>query len=445
MKLKALLLLVIFSLSCSLAFSQSNTIHKVKKHETIFGIAREYGISIDELIEANPDMRNPGYDLKKGDMIVIPAKKTAKKATTTEAATPAIPVKSSVDVGIMLPLHDVDGDGRRMVEYYRGILMAVEKMKGEGISINVHAWNVPIDADIRTTLLEKEAQKLDIIFGPLYSRQVKALGDFCTKNKIRMVIPFSISSNEVDRNPNIYQIYQSQQTISDKSINAFLERFSDYHPVFIDCNDTTSQKGIFTFALRKKLEEKGIQYNITNLNSSAPYFAKAFSLTKRNIVILNTGRSPELTMAMHKLDQLTSENKNVEISMFGYTEWQMYYKYNQNETYFGKYDVYVPTTYYYNEKAGVVQQFQRQYKERFGTDMMNALPRFAITGYDHAMYFIGGAYKYKKDFKGSRSQLYATPVQTPLYFNQTKGGGYRNNAFQLIHFKPFGAIEAVCY
>ena len=216
MKLKALLLLVIFSLSCSLAFSQSNTIHKVKKHETIFGIAREYGISIDELIEANPDMRNPGYDLKKGDMIVIPAKKTAKKATTAEAATPAVPVKSSVDVGIMLPLHDVDGDGRRMVEYYRGILMAVEKMKGEGISINVHAWNVPIDADIRTTLLEKDAQKLDIIFGPLYSRQVKALGDFCTKNKIRMVIPFSISSNEVDRNPNIYQIYQSQQTISDK-------------------------------------------------------------------------------------------------------------------------------------------------------------------------------------------------------------------------------------
>ncbi|MCI6804627.1 MAG: LysM peptidoglycan-binding domain-containing protein, partial [Prevotella sp.] len=113
MKLKALLLLVIFSLSCSLAFSQSNTIHKVKKHETIFGIAREYGISIDELIDANPDMRNPGYDLKKGDMIVIPAKKTAKKATTAEAATPAVPVKSSVDVGIMLPLHDVDGDGRR--------------------------------------------------------------------------------------------------------------------------------------------------------------------------------------------------------------------------------------------------------------------------------------------------------------------------------------------
>ena len=29
-------------------------LHKVKRKETIFGIARENGITIDELIEANP-------------------------------------------------------------------------------------------------------------------------------------------------------------------------------------------------------------------------------------------------------------------------------------------------------------------------------------------------------------------------------------------------------
>ena len=123
----------------------------------------------------------------------------------------------------------------------------------------------------------------------------------------------------------------------------------------------------------------------------------------------------------------------------------MYYKYNQNEEYFSKYDVYVPTTYYYNEKSNVVQQFEQQYKERFGSDMMNALPHFAATGFDHAMYFIGGIYKYKKDFRGLRTQLYATPLQTPLYFTKGKNGGFRNNAFQLIHFKPMGAIESISY
>ena len=42
-------------------------LHKVKRKETIFGIARENGLTIDELIKANPEMNTPGYELKKGD------------------------------------------------------------------------------------------------------------------------------------------------------------------------------------------------------------------------------------------------------------------------------------------------------------------------------------------------------------------------------------------
>lgn len=32
-------------------------IHKVKKKETIFGIAKDYGVSIQELLDANPEMK----------------------------------------------------------------------------------------------------------------------------------------------------------------------------------------------------------------------------------------------------------------------------------------------------------------------------------------------------------------------------------------------------
>ena len=60
--------------------------------------------------------------------------------------------KREVRVGIMLPLHNVDGDGNRMVEFYRGLLLAVDDLKKEGISVDIHAWNVNIDADIRQTL-----------------------------------------------------------------------------------------------------------------------------------------------------------------------------------------------------------------------------------------------------------------------------------------------------
>ena len=67
----------------------------------------------------------------------------------------------------MLPLHNNDGDGKRMVEYYRGMLLAFNQLKVEGINTEVNAWNVPIDADIRTVLLKEGVDKLDIVFGPL--------------------------------------------------------------------------------------------------------------------------------------------------------------------------------------------------------------------------------------------------------------------------------------
>lgn len=436
---------LIFIFACTTLHAQTNKwrdIHKVKKHETIFGIAREYNISIDELMDANPEMRQPGYDMKKGTMVFIPF---AKKEEEKKQVAPQVVKKNTIDVGIMLPLHNNDGDGRRMVEYYRGVLMAVEKMKADGINIALKAFNIPQDADMNLSIQKLGNTKFDIIFGPLYTKQVKPLADYCKKNETRMIIPFSINGNEVNNNKYIYQVYQTQQEITNAAIQHFLESFPNVHPVIIDCNDTTSQKGIFTFALRKELEKRHIEYSITNLNSTDAYFAKAFSLTKRNVVILNTGRSPELSMAIRKLEVLSNANKNVQISMFGYTEWLMYQRYNQNQAFFCKYDTYIPSTFYYNYQSGTIKRFESNYQSNFNVDMMNALPHFALTGYDQATFFIGGIYKYRENFTAMRSQTYVTPMQTPYNFQKTKNGGYRNKAFMLVHFKADGSIDTINY
>lgn len=438
-------LIVALLICTSPVIAQTNKwqdIHKVKKKETIFGISRDYGITIDELLDANPEMREPGYELKKGATIFIPfAKKQEEPKPVVNVPEPKV-----VNVGIMLPLHNVDGDGKRMVEYYRGMLMAVDKLKQDGTNVKIQAYNVTPETDLGLTLLDDGLNKMDIIFGPLYTKQVKQLGDFCKAYGVKMVIPFSINGNEVDHNPSIYQVYQSPETQNEMAIKNFLDRFPDVHPVFIDCNDTTSKKGIFTFGLRKQLEKRGIQYNITNLNSSEEMFAKAFSLTKRNVVILNTGRSPQLTRAIQKLNILTDANHNVQISLFGYTEWLMYQKYNDNMKYFARYDAYIPSTFYYNETSAVTQAFESAYNRQFSEPMSNALPHFAITGYDQGMFFIGGIAKYGKDFKGSRLQQYATPLQTPYNFIQASSStGFRNMNFQLIHFRNDGGIESVVY
>ena len=440
-------------------------IYTVKKKDTVFGIANKYGLSLPELMEANPEMKQEGYVLQKGATLFIPYEKDLKKnqeragnaagasaaaatagtgalAPAKSAAAPAV-VSNAVKIGVMLPLHDVDGDGKRMVEYYRGLLMACDELKQKGISTDVHAWNVPIDADIRTTLLQEGADKCDIIFGPLYTKQVAPLTGFCKTYGIKLVIPFSINGDDVERNKEIFQVYQSQETLNESTIQAFLKRFTNVHPIFVDCNDSTSRKGVFTYGLRKELEKRNINYSITNVNSSIDQFAKAFLPSKQNVVILNTGRSPQLTAVLNKLDEFDSKYPGASISLFGYTEWLMYAKYNLERFY--KYDTYIPSTFYYNPNSAQTKALESRYERWFHQPMMVAQPRFAITGFDHGMYLIQGVKRYGKNFTGERQQMTYQPVQTPLRFEKTSRGGYKNKSFQLIHYTFNHQIEAVKY
>lgn len=422
-------------------------IYTVKKKDTVFGIANKYGLSLPELMDANPEMKQEGYMLQKGATLFIPYAKEQKnpneRTTNGKANQPAAVVSNAVKVGVMLPLHDVDGDGKRMVEYYRGILMACDYLKKKGISTDVHAWNVSIDADIRTTLLQEGANKCDIIFGPLYTKQVAPLAGFCKTYGIKLVIPFSINGDDVERNKEIYQVYQSPESLNDATIKAFLKRFTNVHPIFVDCNDSISRKGNFTFGLRKELEKRNINYSITNVNSSIDQFAKAFLPSKQNVIILNTGRMPQLTAVLNKLDEFDTKYPGAAISLFGYTEWLMYAKYHIDRFY--KYDTYIPSTFYYNANATRTQSLETAYQHWFHQPMMIAQPRFAITGYDHAMFFIMGVKNKGKEFTGERQQVNYQPVQTPLNFVKTSKGGYKNRNFQLIHYTFNHQIEAVNY
>ena len=200
--------------------------HKVKKKETIFGISRQYGLTIQELVDANPGMNSPGYELKKDDYIVIPYPKQVvmESAPVPEESTtstqPALVAKRalagerSIRIGVMLPLHDINSDGRRMVEYYRGVLMACDSLKKLGISVNVHAWNTPEDKEISSVLRDPNAKRCDFIIGPLYSKQMAQLSDFVSQHDIKLVIPFSINASELTTNRNIFQIYQAPESMT---------------------------------------------------------------------------------------------------------------------------------------------------------------------------------------------------------------------------------------
>lgn len=447
---RSLLLIVVccLGMTAMAQVPQWRDLYKVKKKDTIYGIAKKYGLSEDQLRVANPEMKAQGYTLKKGDRLLIPyPSETIVSTSAVKSGTPVVSAssaKSSIRVGIMLPLHNVNGDGRRMTEYYRGFLMACDSLRRTGMDIDIHAWNVTIDDNISQFTSDPVAAKCDIIFGPLYTHQVHGLAEFCKARDIKMVIPFSINGDDVARYSQIFQVWQSPDRLNNSSIEAYLRLFPKAHPVFIDCNDTTSRKGVFTFGLRNRLEGKNITYNITNLNSSEALFAKAFRANQQNVVILNTGRMPELTVALAKLESLQNLNPNLKITLFGYTDWLLYADYDLDNFY--RFDTYIPATFYYNTQNWRTRQFEQAYRRWFHEPLLaNYNPRFALTGYDHAHFFLRGISASGKAFRGTQGQSAYKALQTPLRFRQVGDAGMQNDCFQLIHYTRDHRIESVAY
>src|SRR5574344_102647 len=431
--------LMIMLTACVVTSAQTakwQDMHKVKKSETIYGIAHQYGITEEELIGANPEMKSADYKLKKGSYLWRPYHradvKPSEDAVSSRTVASKETKKSKVSVGVLLPLHDEDGDGRRMVEFYRGVLMACDSLKREGISVDIHTWNVPIDADIRQFLLNEQLQSCDVIFGPLYSSQTNALANYAKSYDIKLVIPFSTSSMDVYTNANVYQVYQPANDFNANVIAKFTAKFAGYHPIFIDCNDSLSSRGSFTSELRRQLDVDNVTYNLTNLQSGDLLFSKAFSRSKPNVIILNSASLKSLNIALAKLNTLTVNVPGLVISLFGYTEWQTYTAAHLDEFY--KYDTYIPTTFYRNPLSTKVGKIEKQYRWWFKGDMMQTFPRFALTGFDYGYFFIRGISLYGSRFTGARGTVGYTPLQSPLCFERIGVGGYLNRSLMFIHY-----------
>lgn len=433
-------------------------VHKVKSKETIFGLARENGISIQELIEANPEMADPGYELKKGTYIFIPYPKdstattatvtvestlTNANATPTEMPAPvADDLRSrAIRLGVMLPFNANTTDGMRMVEYYRGVLMACDSLRKDGTSVDVYAWNTTQGADLSKILNDTNAGRCDLIIGPYYSKHVKQLANFAQQRGIKVLVPFATNTDELQTNASLFLANSGQTDFEEVVIERFLQKFSDSHPVFIDCNDAESRKGSFTMGLRKRLEAMGRKYSITNLTSPENNFANAFSKEQPNVVILNSGNAPQLNIALAKINSFSVLNPEVTVTLFGYPEWLGYTQSNLDDFY--KYSVYIPSASYANPLSEKTSRMEQKYQANFRKPMSRTQPQNALSGFDHTYFFVKGLHTVGASFTGAAGSVSYDAIQSPLHFVRVGNGGYKNVNLFFVHYTPEHKIETI--
>ena len=429
--------------------------HKVKKGETIYSISRQYHITEEELIKANPELRTG--KLKKGSFLAIPyhvdAQAEAEKAGPSndelfDKNKQEVKRLATIKAAIILPFGTKgqlsQNDKTRMVEYYRGVLMACDTLKKKGVSLDIYTYDSgSTTASIKTILNKSEMKKMDVIFGPSLLEQIKPLSDFAKENKIRLVIPFTSKDKEVFNNPYIYLINTPQSYLYSEVFDHFMKQFKQSNVVFLDANDSDKTKTDFIKEMKNFLIENQIKYSdLRGDNISSEALQSKVDSTKTNIFIPTSSSNVALIKLLPQLVILTRDHPSYKVNFFGYPEWQTYTKDHLNE--FFELDSYFYSSFYTNNLFPESIKFSASYRKWFGKDMANTYPKYGMLGFDTAYFLLSGLSKYGSDMDNNLNKQNIIPIQTGFKFERVNNwGGFINKKVFFVHFTKDGELVKI--
>ena len=427
--------------------------HKIKRKETVYSISRMYGITEEELIAANPEIK--GKKLKKGKFLCIPYTKQQNKkdqvtpkpeATVAPTDTELFDKNkkesrkfSTIKAAVVLPFN-VDGTGNpdeqlRMVEYYEGFLMAVDSLKEKGVSIDLYTYDSgKTTASVSQVLNKPEMKSMDIIFGPAHAEQVKPMADFAKKNNVRLVVPFTSKGDDVFDNPSVYQINTPQSYLYSEVYEHYLRKFPNANVIFLDAETGHNDKEDFIKGLKEELKNKQITFKELKGESINPEGMKlAVDSLRENVIIPTSGKNVALIKILPQMIVTAREHPNYDMKLFGYPEWQTYT--HDHLSSFFELDTYFYSSFYTNNLFPAAIQFTQSYRRWFSKDMANTYPRYGMLGFDTAFFFLQGLHKYGSNFEDNMNNMMVTPIQTGFKFDRVNNwGGFINRKVFFVHF-----------
>lgn len=434
--------------------SRCRDMHKVKRKETVFSISREYGISEAELIAANPELKGENK-IKKGTFLCIPYPKAQTEQSAQLQATPTNSELfrenrketerfSTIKAAVILPFLDgvSKSESSRMVEYYEGLLMAVDSLKRTGTSIDLYTYNSgPESASLNSILGKSEMKDMDIIFGPLYQQHIEPLAEFAKKQDTRLVIPFTSKDNTVFQNPAVYQINTPQSYLYSEVYDHFVRQFPNANVIFIEASQGTKDKAEFIKGLKDELRNRSIPMKSLKEDVTVESLKTVLRTDRENIFIPTSGSNLTLIKILPQLTLLVREQPESRIHLFGYPEWQTYTK-DHLEAFF-ELDTYFYSSFYTNNLLPAAINFTKNYRRWYGKEMDERYPKFGMLGFDTGYFFLKGLARYGSSFEKNMQGLDLIPIQTGFKFQRVNNwGGFINKKVFFVHFtKNFELVK----
>lgn len=452
------------------------TVHTVKAKETVSKICRLYDISQSELLAVNPELKG-NSKLSIGQKLNIPfsSQELKEKKNSLEKVDQKLSsmdnrdvinaghyalmtdIPDMVHISLLLPFEledSISEDRKKMVEFYQGVLLALDTLKSQGVSVELNVFDTGNDTtDIAHILEDPAFGRSNLIIGPKYPIHIKAVAEYARENKIITVLPMTSDVEQVYNNPYLFQLNTPQSFWQSKIYDNFIDTFctEDSTQVIILNLPADSVDNDFTYNLKPVLERRQIPYltmvidtPVYRFNDTLITDTNNIERKMNNVFVINSSKEGPLTTFLPML-QIVNRNKHpfTETVLFGYREYQAYARNNLIDQ-FHEANIYFYSWFYSDLQAGRTLDFHDKFRRSFMKQIMISFPSYAMYGYDVANWFVKAFKLYGNQLGLHSKDVDYNPLHVGFNFERiSPWGGMINNKVFFIHYGKDYTIETI--
>jgi LysM repeat protein len=464
--------------------ANKNIFHTVLPKENLYSLSRQYGIKVDDIREANPEIKG---GLKIGMVIRIPeekitiVQKTAVPAEIIIKADTIVPGKEAMGneaglpcqvdpsphsgdnfrMAVLLPLNIPLNDTLtysdalkpehfRFYEFLEGIYLAIDSMKSEGFNLTLEVFDTERNPEkIKSLIRGNLLKEADLIIGPVFPNEIEIVAPYSKANGIPMVSPFSTYDAARD-NPYGFQVRNKLPQQVELAVDYLGSKY-DHNIIVIGRLDEKADPEFQRFLGNlgtaissqdpaKEAKFETIYYSETsrtfsNGNRGNVSLNSILSASLPDYFILTSENEVFITEVVNELYQLSASRN---ITVFGLNQWvfsaiDLVNLYNINLELYSDFEDENPFVDFSDPR---VLDFCRKYNDNWNIEPS----KYSFQGFDIAYYFSQALFLFGHDLHSTvpcwSIHLSDPPMLTPMNF-RTNGNasGFQNNAISIIRYQ----------
>ena len=461
-----LIILISFSINAQKKLSDFNlnydsiVNHTVQKKETIFSLSKKYGLSMNEIIKANPGIQID--KLKRRSILIIPLRKKNVVKNEVDVVVESLKndsinlsdsklndltkekfKKIDFELAFLAPfklntvvLDSVEETEKNLSEvnlttisinFYNGLSYAVEELKDLGINVNVSIYDTENDLNKINELKSLDLKKFDLIIGPFISRN---FNKFNSDNTSLIVSP--LVENGISVKENVIITTSNNSLKSSRVfdiIDSEIALIEDQCAIIISDLENISSKSKL---IKRFPNAEVINIDEENLFVDPEITDSLMGVNKQNWVFLETSK----TNVISSVSSLLNSQNNYErkIRLFSTVSSENYENSNISLEKLGNLNFIYPS----NSKPSTSFEYNNFY-ERFIEKFGNEPDRISIKARDITYDLILRIAVFKK-FENSLPYGETTYFQNKFDYT-FKDNFYRNRSFFILRHRDLEILE----